>query len=242
MCMLSNGRTLDCDSSACEEVISMAYIYKIINDVNDKIYIGKTLETIDRRWKEHCRSYNRERCEKRPLYNAINKYGIENFHMEQIEECSNELSSEREIYWINYYNSYKEGYNATLGGDGKTSIDYNVVVDLYLKLQNCSKVAKELGISPDTISKILRSKNIEVKTSQEVTIEEKGKNIKMLSLEKELLQTFSTMSDGAMYLIQNDISKATKNSTRNKISEVCSHKRKTAYGYIWELLDMQEIV
>ena len=34
--------------------LSLAYIYKIINDVNDKIYIGKTECSIEKRFKEHC--------------------------------------------------------------------------------------------------------------------------------------------------------------------------------------------
>ena len=41
----------------------MAYIYKITNQINGKIYIGKTLKTISSRWKEHCREAKRVRCE-----------------------------------------------------------------------------------------------------------------------------------------------------------------------------------
>ena len=32
----------------------MAYIYKITNDINNKVYIGKTVKSIEKRWKEHC--------------------------------------------------------------------------------------------------------------------------------------------------------------------------------------------
>ena len=46
----------------------MAYIYKITNQINGKVYIGKTLSSIEERWKEHCKDYKREYCEKRPLY------------------------------------------------------------------------------------------------------------------------------------------------------------------------------
>ena len=51
----------------------------------------------------------------------MNKYGIEHFHIEIIEEIDN--PEEREIYWINVKDTYTYGYNATLGGDGKTFID-----------------------------------------------------------------------------------------------------------------------
>ena len=42
----------------------MAYIYKIINNINQKIYIGKTSSTIEKRFKEHCNDSKKERCEK----------------------------------------------------------------------------------------------------------------------------------------------------------------------------------
>lgn len=95
----------------------MAYIYQIINDINNKIYIGKTEFSIDKRFKEHCSDAFKERNEKRPLYSAMRKYGIEHFHIELIEETDN--PEEREKYWIEQKQSFKNGYNATLGGDGK---------------------------------------------------------------------------------------------------------------------------
>ena len=55
----------------------MSYIYKITNDVNGKIYVGKTNYTIEKRFEEHIKDYQRKRCEKRPLYEAMNKYGVD---------------------------------------------------------------------------------------------------------------------------------------------------------------------
>lgn len=49
---------------------------------------------------------------------AINKYGIENFTFEIIEECSEEQLNNRERYWIAYYDTYHNGYNRTVGGEG----------------------------------------------------------------------------------------------------------------------------
>ena len=58
----------------------MGYIYKITNQINGKMYIGKT-EHLDpnRRWKEHTRQCVLNEYRKRPLYYAMNKYGINNF-------------------------------------------------------------------------------------------------------------------------------------------------------------------
>ena len=76
----------------------MAYIYVITNKINGKQYVGKTNGIIEKRFQEHISDSKRKRCEKRPLYNAMNKYGIENFEIKILEECSAEESSEKEIY------------------------------------------------------------------------------------------------------------------------------------------------
>ena len=94
----------------------MGYIYKITNNINGKVYIGKTTKTVEERWKGHLKKMN---YKKNKFYNALNKYGIDNFTIEEIEECDDDLLNEEEIYWINFYNSYENGYNSTGGGDGR---------------------------------------------------------------------------------------------------------------------------
>jgi len=80
------------------------FVYKITNKVNDKNYIGyDTNNSADnKRWIEHKRSYKRNVVNK-VLYYAMNKYGINNFSQEIIEETitMQELKS-REIFWINF--------------------------------------------------------------------------------------------------------------------------------------------
>lgn len=65
----------------------MGYIYKITNLINGKEYIGKTSLTIEERFKQHIRDSRRRAFEKRPLYDAINKYGVDNFIIEEVEQC-----------------------------------------------------------------------------------------------------------------------------------------------------------
>lgn len=76
----------------------MAYIYKITNTINNKLYIGKTINTIEKRFAEHIKQSKIPQAKKRPLYNAINKYGIENFTIEIVEECDIKEVNEREKY------------------------------------------------------------------------------------------------------------------------------------------------
>jgi len=70
----------------------------------------------------------------------MRKYGIEHFHIELIEETNN--PNEREQYWIEQYNSYHHGYNATYGGDGSKLIDYDKVIDTYTQLKSVIKTAQ----------------------------------------------------------------------------------------------------
>ena len=87
-------------------------IYKVTNKINGKVYIGQSVD-IGRRWREHMTA-------KDDIYfhKAIQKYGVENFEWEVIEQCKKKDLDEREIYWIEYYDSFNKGYNCTRGGDG----------------------------------------------------------------------------------------------------------------------------
>lgn len=93
----------------------MAYIYKITNTVNNKVYIGQTCQKdVRKRWYQHktdCRA-----GKPWPLYRAMRKYGIENFTFEVVQECNKKDLNKLEIYWIKQYNSCGKGYNATKGG------------------------------------------------------------------------------------------------------------------------------
>lgn len=207
----------------------MAYIYQIVNDINGKIYIGKTERSIEERFREHCKDYMRRDFEKRPLYRAMKKYGIEHFHIELIEETDN--PEEREVYWIEQKRSFKDGYNATLGGDGKHYIDYDLVIAIYLELQNQKEVARRMGISPDTVHTILKNNNVEIIKSSEVSAKVTGKIINQYSLDGKYIQSFSSAKAAAESL--GKIS-STSNGASSHISDVCRGKRKTAYGYKWK--------
>lgn len=75
----------------------------------------------------------------------MNKYGIENFKIEEIEYIEDDkLLAEREIYWINELNTYGyNGYNASKGGDGKILYDYNEIIDLYNMRYSQKQVAEK---------------------------------------------------------------------------------------------------
>ena len=61
----------------------MSYIYKITNNINNKSYIGKTNLTIKESFWQHCNDRLKNECSSRPLYSAMNKYGIKNFKLKR---------------------------------------------------------------------------------------------------------------------------------------------------------------
>ena len=210
----------------------MAYIYQIVNDINQKIYVGKTEFSIEKRFKEHCSDAFKERNEKRPLYSAMRKYGIEHFHIELLEETDN--PEERETYWIEQLGSFKHGYNATLGGDGKKYIDYDLVVETYHKVQNAKEVAKMLSISHDSVINILKTRNERILTPQEIMKQRYTRPVFMLNKETdEIIKTFSSLREAAEYLINNNLTRCKYSTIKYHISEVCRGKRKSAAGFKW---------
>lgn len=215
----------------------MPYIYKIVNDINGKVYIGKTLTSIEQRFKEHCKDSQKKHKEQRPLYSAMNKYGIEHFSIEEIEECDINILSEREKFWIESYGSFKNGYNATLGGDGKPYLDYDLVVATYQELKSCIDVAKKLKINEDSVRKILEIKGQKIYTSSEVIKQKYGKSVNMYDLSGNYLRSFSTMREAGQYLIDNHLTNCKITTIRQHISEVCRGKRKTAAKFKWKLVE-----
>lgn len=209
----------------------MAYIYKITNDINGKIYIGKTQFAIEKRFQEHCKDAFRSRMEKRPLYSAMRKYGIEHFSIELVEET--DQPEEREKYWIEYYGSFKNGYNATKGGDGKPYIDYDLVVSTYAELQSREETAKRLNISPHSVSYILKIKNVQMKSSAEVVRDKYGKITNMYDIQGNFLRSFPSTGTAATYMVENKLTNCKQTTIKQHITEVCNGKRMTAAKFRW---------
>lgn len=98
-------------------------IYCIECKIDNKKYIGLSRD-IDKRWKKHKQELNRGHHVNRHLQFAWNKYGEENFYCYIIEECSEDVLSDREKYYIKQYGTLNQdtGYNLTSGGDGTNDV------------------------------------------------------------------------------------------------------------------------
>ena len=172
--------------------------------------------------------------EKRPLYEAMKKYGVENFELTLIEET--DIPEEREQFWIEQKQSFKNGYNATRGGDGKRYLDYDLIIAEYSEIQNIHEVAYKLKISVDSVRTALNSKNVPIKSSSQISKENYGKIIKMFDLQNNYIKSFSTLKDAARYLIENREAASTTalSGITSHIRDCANLKRKTAYKHIWK--------
>ena len=107
-----------------EETLYTGYVYMIYNDVNDKVYIGETLQKITTRFKQHIqKAFDENRKYDGHLFRAIRKYGKEHFFVKEIDKVTgldrNKVKEEiqrLEVFYISKYDSCKNGYNCDFGG------------------------------------------------------------------------------------------------------------------------------
>lgn len=123
-------------------------IYKITNKLNNKVYIGQSVNP-ENRWLNH------KSDTKTYIGRALHKYGQENFIFEILEWT--EDYNTRERYWISYYNSYGvKGYNLTAGGEGQQRIDDIILNMIRNDILNSEltmyEIAKIYNVSTSTVS------------------------------------------------------------------------------------------
>lgn len=204
----------------------MGYIYKIWNDVNDNLYIGQTVRTLGARWSQHKQS---SKTENNHLYLAIRKYGVEKFHIEEIEEVQDDLLNERECYWIQYYNSYYDGYNSTLGGEGnKNEITLEQIENLWEKGLSIIEISEVLGTTRTVIrDRIYNSKLYSEEEARQRGVgrmkKAKGKPIIQLDLEGNFIDYFNSGKEAEEKL----------GFSRKAISNAL-RRNGSSNGYLWK--------
>jgi group I intron endonuclease len=111
------------------------YIYKIYNNVNNKIYIGQTIRTISERWAQH-KSAAKTKKDNIALHIAMIKYGIDMFSVECVEKHSFDnienlylKLNKREVFYIDMYKSKApNGYNISNGGSGVSGVNCRKII------------------------------------------------------------------------------------------------------------------
>lgn len=99
-------------------IMKITGVYIIKNKVNNLVYVGQSVDIMCRWWAHKQAAKNeKNQTHYTQIHQAMKKLGIDNFYIEVLEECEYQKLSEREIYWIAFYDSYNNGYNMTLGGE-----------------------------------------------------------------------------------------------------------------------------
>lgn len=164
------------------------FIYKITNKVNGKSYIGQTIQNVKERFYQHCAIKCSQAVLNMAIHRAINKYGKTNFTIEVIEEIESTNLNDREKYWIEYYDSYNNGYNSTKGGQGGIKLFKNLDVESIINKYKSGKSLREIGnifnVDKQTIKDLLVRNNIKLRTTRTYKLSQKDR--------EEILKDFSS--------------------------------------------------
>lgn len=217
----------------------MGDIYGIVRKENNQIiYIGQTIRSYKRRWQQH----KQQAREGRPyaLYNALRKYGSDNFYPVLIEQCNDDELNEREQYWITYYHTMinENGYNLTRGGDTNSARvkkevhQYSLNGDYIQSFDSIADAGAALQISSTEISKAANEKikishgfiwSFEKHEKVEPYIS-RQREVKQYNKNGEYIQTFKNLRQAALSLNKPTGSSNIKRAIRD---DIC------AYGFKW---------
>ena len=213
-------------------------IYKIVNLVNGKMYIGSAAN-IKKRWLIHKNELRKHIHHSIKLQRAWNKYEGINFKFEIIEECEKEKLISREQYYIDLYDVVNNGYNCNpIAG---SNLGRKLSNKTKKKMSESAKGKKMSNEAKKKISNFRKGRkpwNIDIQMSK--------KTKKKMSDSKSGIKHFNYNSTP---IIQSDIQgnfikewmclfEIRKNGLHaGHISEVCRNLRKSYHGFIWRFKD-----
>ena len=204
----------------------MGYIYKIQNKTNNKIYIGKTVNTIRERWLEHLE--DAKNGDNSLLHKAIRKYGENGFYVVFVEQCSNDELNIKEIYYIALFRSNLSecGYNMTLGGEGALKYSDADILDLWSVGLRACEISERLGANPNTISQRLKSL-VDDGEVRKRYFETRKKSVIQYDIYGEPIKIWDCASNAETSL----------GISKGMISKCCNKLATIAGEYLWKFVD-----
>ena len=208
------------------------FIYKATSATTGKVYIGQTTQTLQERINQH-NSHAYGHQYNYHFHNAIRKYGAEDFTYEIIEDGikSAEMLNERERYWISYYNSYYDGYNSTMGGDGAVRRDDELIVKLFKEGHTTQEICEITGYNRQTVYKSYDVNGLAEENNArkgEQTRERCSRAVEQYSLDGQYVKTWRSATECGKEL-----------GNQSLISAVCRQEKSTlsAYGFLFKYED-----
>lgn len=229
----------------------MTGIYKITNKTNGKVYVGQAKNIFDR-WSQHARGKG-----SKPLFEDMQKIGINNFTFEIIEFCPTDDLDKRETFWIKQLKAFPNGYNLNSGGSigneqaikvtSKPVYCYDLKGEFLNSFPSVSEAARQLNLSDSNICRAIktngRTENFQWRyvyykkigayarkcfTGKQSTENNNNtRKVSQFSKDGTLLKTFGSISEAA----------SATGANKTAICNICQTKgkcgRKTSGGYIW---------
>lgn len=177
--------------SASRKIDKLGKIYIIKNKINNKVYIGQTINSLSYRFGQHTRA-PLNKCHKNSIDYAIQSLGIENFFIELLEECPISELDTKEIYWINFYDSYNNGYNLTRGGQFSriNKISEDILIKIIKDYKNeipVKEICQKYNINKTTLYRHFKNNNVELLGNRrEKSLEQSIKNLKKATEAKQV--------------------------------------------------------
>lgn len=199
------------------------FIYRIYNIDTQESYIGQTTKTVEYRFKEHIReakrSFRGENQNFPYFHRMLLYYGIEKFKIETLEEVTDTQADTREKYWIEYYNSYYEGYNSTKGGQNRP---------LNELAAEANQKWKNRGDKDGIMGQRKGGMNIQAVIAAGLYDPtgniNAGKSVGQYNLKGELIHTYPAAS----------IASRETGISASGIRNTCNNKQQKSGGYIWK--------
>lgn len=236
-------------------------IYKVTNQLNNKVYIGQTIQTLsERKNKHYYKARHEESNTKTHFLNALRKYPEEDFIWVVIDKAdTQEELDKKEKYWIEYYNSVEEGYNTKDGGE--TIVVTNKFLErcgsypFYVfdlkgnkigEFLNQREIARKYGVSKGDIYRMLHNQAhycngiicIDKKTFTEERLQECVKQAKMKA-SSFIARKIDTGEVFGPFTNKTECKKFLGLKS-NHISEVLEGKRKTQEGYVFQYCEGED--
>ena len=233
-------------------------IYKVTNIKNNKVYIGQTVKTLSQRKSEHKHRFLYEDSHNK-FYNALKKYGWNNFIWEILEESNDwtyDILDEKEKYYIQLYDSINNGYNILEGGicsriDGeqmaiscgsKPFYAFNIKGEFLGEFVNKTDFSRQYDIPVQRIvemvqNKTLSAKNIIVIDKELYTIELLQYRLKNCIKKLPFIAINKTTGEQSQIFTSIEECKKVLNLPSNcHIGEVLKNQRKSSNGYVFKYI------
>lgn len=213
----------------------MCGIYLITNLVNGKQYVGQSND-IEYRWEQHKKSSTNKHKRSR-LISAFKKYGIDNFKFEILELCSPDELDAKEIQYIAKYDTYNNGYNMTIGGDGQSGYgksvkQYSLAGEFIQEFQTIELAHKVTGAPVSGIVNCCAKRRKQAgnfmwcysnESIDQPYKDTESKEVDQYDFDGKFIRTFSSLGEAAKIV----------KKTRTQISACCRKTCGSCAGFLW---------